>query len=191
MKKKLKKLETSASSEANLGHKISQPIASRGQWERRLQTNIDMAKKALSEALSPDKSFSSNSLLLPESNISSDISSFCSTKQPQSFCYASSAGNIARLLQGWVKNTPKIQHSSFNGNLACGVNDASSSTVELSETFESFYESLESSNSDQISQSVVSPYGQEMPFSMLEKWLLDDAGYCQEKISIGEVNYIF
>ncbi|KAK2419924.1 myb-related protein [Trifolium repens] len=222
LKKKLKKLETSTSSESCLGHddvSVSQPIA-RGQWERRLQTNIDMAKKALSEALSPQKSTSSNNLLLPlESNISSE-SSFCSTKpttQTQSLCYASSADNIARLLKGWMKNKPKgsngnysnVKQNSFNIDLVCGGNyetsassegmeKGSSTNVEISETFESFfgYESLDSSNSDStnIFQDESKPEiigdGEIMPFSLLEKWLLDDGGI-QEKVGLSEINYVF
>jgi myb proto-oncogene protein len=170
-----------------------------------------MAKKALSEALSPQKSTSSNNLLLPlESNISSE-SSFCSTKpttQTQSLCYASSADNIARLLKGWMKNKPKgsngnysnVKQNSFNIDLVCseGMEKGSSTNVEISETFESFfgYESLDSSNSDStnIFQDESKPEiigdGEIMPFSLLEKWLLDDGGI-QEKVGLSEINYVF
>ncbi|XP_027359006.1 myb-related protein 306-like [Abrus precatorius] len=218
LKKKLKKLE--AGCEGSFGHKevsVSQPM-SRGQWERRLQTDIHMAKKALSEALSPNNT---PALLLPEpnSNQSNDnsVSFYNSTKQAtQSISYASSADNIARLLKGWMKNAPTkasraasaVTQNSFNNNLA-GADTASSegitsgvakgstisNSVELTETFESLfgYESLDSSNSE-FSQSL-SPEAtlfqdeskpdatetDQIPFSLLEKWLLDDAN-CQEKL---------
>ncbi|TKY50263.1 transcription factor MYB30 [Spatholobus suberectus] len=213
LKKKLNKLE--AGSEGSLGHigvSVSQPM-SRGQWERRLQTDIHMAKKALSEALSPTKT----PTLLTESNsnLSNDNGSvYNSTKPTQSISYASSADNIARLLKGWMKNGPKasraasaVTQNSFNSLAGAGADTASSegttswgpkgsiSSVELSETIESLfgYESLDSPNSE-FSQSL-SPEatlfqdeskpdttGTDMPFSLLEQWLLDDAG-CQEKLS--------
>ena len=79
----------------------------RGQWERRLQTDIQMAKRALSEALSPEKP--SCNLSASNSNPSDSSSSFSSTKPTttQTVCYASSADNIARMLKGWMKNPPK------------------------------------------------------------------------------------
>ncbi|XP_004489392.1 myb-related protein 306-like [Cicer arietinum] len=212
LKKKLKKLETSNCSESSLGNEfsVSQPIA-RGQWERRLQTNIDMAKKALSEALSQDKSTFNEG----RAKGSIHVESKPTATQTQSFCYASSADNIARLLKGWMKNKPKGSHSNNNSyvtqnSFAC--DNASSEgrakgsiSFEIDETFESLfgYESLESSNSDQFSQSVspeVTIFQDEskpeigdneiMHFSMLEKWLLDDSA-CQEKNSLSEINYIF
>lgn len=203
LKKKLKKLETSTSSESCLGHdefSVSQPIA-RGQWERRLQTDIHMAKKALSEALQPEKSTSSSNLMIPlESNFSSE-SSFCSTK-PMS--YASSADNIARLLKGWMKNKPKEGSNGNNTYVTPNYETSASSegmekgstSVELSETFESLfgYESFDSPNSDSTTlfqdESKPENIGEIMPFSMLEKWLLDD-GACQEKVGLSEINYIF
>jgi myb proto-oncogene protein len=179
----------------------------RGQWERRLQTDIQMAKKALNEALSvsPQK-LSSN---FSASNLSNS-NSISSTKElPQSICYASSADNIARLLKGWMKNPIKssrstnssVAQNSFN-NIDCVSSSGTKGESEiLSETFESLFgfeslESLESSNSEFSHQSL-SPdatvlqdeskpeVGSEtMPFSLLEKWLLDEAG-CPEKVGLG------
>nr|KYP40806.1 Myb-related protein 306 family [Cajanus cajan] len=175
----------------------------------KLEADIHTAKKALSEALSPNKT------LLAESNSANlfndnKVSFYNSTKPTtQSISYASSADNIARLLKGWMKNAPKasraVTQNSFNNlaDTACsegttsGGPKGSTSSVEMSETnFESLfgYESLdlESSNSE-FSQSL-SPEatlfqdeskpdtaGIDMPFSLLEKWLLDD-GSCQEKL---------
>ena len=77
LKKKLNKLEAGSDQGHNIGVSVSQPM-SRGQWERRLQTDIHMAKKALSEALSPNKASSSSSTLLAESNsnLSNENSTF-------------------------------------------------------------------------------------------------------------------
>ncbi|WJX80668.1 hypothetical protein P8452_63635 [Trifolium repens] len=128
---------------------------------------------------------------------------------PQSICYASSADNIARLLKGWMKNPIKssrstnssVAQNSFN-NIDCVSSSGTKGENEiLSETFESLFgfeslESLESSNSEFSHQSL-SPdatvlqdeskpeVGSEtMPFSLLEKWLLDEAS-CPEKVGLG------
>lgn len=209
LKKKLKKLETSTSSESCLGHddfSVSQPIA-RGQWERRLQTNIHMAKKALSEALSPEKSTSTNLCSPLESSFSNEAS-FCSTKptqtqtQTQSLCYASSADNIARLLKGWMKNKPKGSNGNNTKVMQNYETSASSEGIEkgsstISENFESLfgYEDFDSSNSDSTTlfQDESKPQigdSEIMPFSLLEKWLLDD-GACQEKVNLSEINCMF
>ncbi|KAL5095916.1 hypothetical protein RYX36_000243 [Vicia faba] len=206
LKKKLKKLEIGNNSENNFGDEefsATQRIP-RGQWERRLQTDIQMAKKALTEALSPQKIASATFSASNPSN----SNSVCSTKETaRSFCYASSADNIARLLKGWMKNpikssrssTSALTQNSFNNFVSVGNNDTASSSGTkgevLYDTFESLFgfESLDSSNSEFSHQSL-SPdatvlqdeskpeVGSEiMPFSLLEKWLLDEAS-CPEKV---------
>ncbi|KAJ7970984.1 Myb-related protein [Quillaja saponaria] len=202
LKKKLKKLQTSPEGRLGDGLSASQSMT-RGQWERRLQTDIDMAKRALSEALSPEKS-----TCLSESDHSNGSSS-C-TKPAQASIYASSTENIARLLKGWTTNSRKpaptnsaMTQSSFN--MAPGTDAASSvanrNIIEFSKTFDSLFglESLDSSNSD-ISQSL-SPVltlfhdktkmetGEEMPLSMLEKWLLDE-GVCQGKQFFSDITLV-
>lgn len=186
--------------DGTLGHAGFSPISRpmpRGQWERRLQTDIHMAKKALSEALSPNNN---TFTLLPESNSNlSSESSFCSTKQTQSSpCYASSADNIARLLKGWMKKSPKgscsktLNDTDSTSEGYSIVAKGSNNSVELNETFESLFgynESLDSSNSESPEatlfqdESKPAGVGAEMPFSLLEQWLLDDGGY-QEKLSL-------
>lgn len=207
-------METGAEGSLGHGFSSSSKAISRGQWERRLQTDIHMAKKALSEALSPTNKIISSSSLEPNNNLCNDHGSIKPIIPTISSSYASSADNIARLLKGWMKNPPKassrsatsiVTQNSFN-NLAARTDTASSegtpsgakgNSAELSETFESLfgYDSLDldSSNSDfspslspeaNFFQEERKPYtnSAEMPFSLLEKWLLDDAG-CQEKIS--------
>lgn len=192
LRKKLQKLQTGCESDLGEGFSGSRQIP-RGQWERRLQTDIQMAKKALTEALSPENKPSS--LSASNSNPSDTSSSFSSTKPTQSLCYASSADNIARMLKGWMKNPPKssrtnssVTQNSLN-NLA-GADTASSGAKEseLSENFESLFDfdqSLESSNSETtVLQDERKPdiIGSEiMPFSLLEKWLLDESS-CQDKV---------
>lgn len=94
LKKKLKKLH-GHDSEDEIS--TSNPNISKGQWERRLQTDIHMAKQALCEALSIDKKPSE----LSESK--SIFSTF--SNSTSSNVYASSTENISKLLQNWVKTS--------------------------------------------------------------------------------------
>ncbi|CAL0321746.1 unnamed protein product [Lupinus luteus] len=219
LKKRIKKLEPGfeGGSLGNVYNSSSKPIP-RGQWERRLQTDIHMAKKALSEALSPNKILS-----LPEQNDSNLYNDIGSIKQTNtnSVCYASSADNIARLLKGWMKNPPNKASSKSNSivstqnsfNNFAGIESASSSegktnSVDLSETFESLFgynDSLDYSSNSEFSPSL-SPEANtffqdetkpdtsiaEIPFSLLEKWLLDDIKIsCSDVTSSGDHATLF
>ncbi|XP_060205081.1 myb-related protein 306 [Lycium barbarum] len=200
LRKKLKKLHgedentiqegsTSSSSQSNF---------SKGQWERRLQTDIHMAKKALCEALSLDKS---NSQADPISPI---------PVQPVqgSSSYASSAENISKLLQNWMKNSPKSSQlsrsdsentqSSFNNPSIRSGSGSSSSPSEgtISATTPEGFDSLFSEGNaftpenTAIFQVESKPNlnaengflfnkpgleESQVPLSLIEKWLFDDA----------------
>ncbi|KAI4326633.1 hypothetical protein MLD38_031924 [Melastoma candidum] len=160
---------------------------SKGQWERRLQTDIQTARQALCEALSLDKS-SSGSLLSTDSSSkgSSHQDASIDNGQFSSSAYASSTGNIARLLEGWMKTTPKStenlhsdnpvarcpasgldhQYPSFEYNTNCGkISDRS----------------LSLSGSGQEDQSAtvnVGTFQDESkpvpPLAVLENWLFED-----------------
>ncbi|KAK9272547.1 hypothetical protein L1049_002920 [Liquidambar formosana] len=195
LKKKLKKLQTGPDGHSRDEFSTSQRPISKGQWERRLQTDIHMARQALCDALSVEKPCCS-------SEMKPSIDYYSYTKPAQASTYASSTENIARLLKGWMKNSPNrarknpeaTQHS-FNNMAACtdstcseGTLSAANNTgcVDLSEAFESLFgfESFDSSNSD-VSQSM-SPEASifqdeskpnisgQVPLSVLEKWLFDD-----------------
>ncbi|XP_073123956.1 myb-related protein 306-like [Henckelia pumila] len=172
LKKKLKKqLQIGASN--NIHHESGCSSAdnvysnnsiniSRGQWERRLQADINTAKQALKDALSLENN---ESTMMTINN-----------KHPTlqvGFSYASSTENIARLLKDWDKKKPKceeynyyskcsstsIQDSSNNAvagtttdssNLSDDHHQNKSSGIDLSESFESLFgfESFESSTSE-------------------------------------------
>ncbi|XVF60535.1 hypothetical protein PTKIN_Ptkin08bG0055400 [Pterospermum kingtungense] len=191
LKKKLKKLQGSegyssdglSSPSSTSSHQISS-----GQWERRLQTDIHMAKQALCDALSPEKS--GGLVDLKPSN------GYLSYAKPGG--YASSTENISKLLKGWKRNPSKpvsansaATQQSFH-NMG-GIDSASSEGTAIrkedktmSQAFESlaFFESFDSSTSD-FSQSVspeasvlqdeskpdLNAQGQ---LSLLEKWLFED-----------------
>ncbi|XP_010939500.1 myb-related protein 306 [Elaeis guineensis] len=185
MKKKIKKLQAGDGSSMSGGLPSDQSV-SKGRWERRLQTDIHMAKQALREALSLDKP-----------NCQTELKSFTKPCQPATSSsttkYASSTENISRWLQGWMKNPPKPgaapsnseyeQHSinnmvgtdssSSEASASAANNDGSaspivfesllnvdSSTPEMSET------SLFQGESKPISEAQVQ-------LSLLETWLMD------------------
>ncbi|RZS26373.1 hypothetical protein BHM03_00059707 [Ensete ventricosum] len=77
-----KKLEGGAECQKSSGRQQSYRSISKGQWERCLQTDIHMAKRALCEALSIEECDGRSSITRPSA-------------------YASSTENISRLLQGW------------------------------------------------------------------------------------------
>ncbi|KAL0440677.1 UNVERIFIED_CONTAM: Myb-related protein [Sesamum radiatum] len=141
LKKKLAKLQGHDEKGQN-GSSSDSKSVSKGQWERRLQTDIHMAKQALCEALSLDKS-------------GTDCRTrFCrpqeTTSPPQTSTYASSTENIARLLENWMKKSPNSSQT------------VSSESTNSFNNPSSLYESKPSLET-------------QMPLSLLEKWLLDDA----------------
>ncbi|KAL1814744.1 hypothetical protein ACET3Z_017318 [Daucus carota] len=96
---------------------------SKGQWERRLQTDIHMAKQALCEALSLDKSPATSTTTTattataasPAASVQAPAppnSSVAPPVQTSSGSYVSNTDNIARLLQGWMKRSPNSSTSS-------------------------------------------------------------------------------
>ncbi|KAI8533933.1 hypothetical protein RHMOL_Rhmol10G0049300 [Rhododendron molle] len=137
LRKKLKKLQESPLCHSSIGFSSSHSI-SRGQWEKKLQTDINKAKQALNDALSLDKP----KLIIPELKPSNGYFSYSKTTQGST--YASSTENIARLLKGWVKKTPKLEQANSSS-----VNETTSSEgdqsgpkdegVDLSEAFESIF----------------------------------------------------
>lgn len=127
---------------------------SKGQWERRLQTNIHTAKQALREALSLDepKPLSDGDLI--DSHFFKTSSHASSSGTTNNVVYASSTENISKLLQGWMKNAPnklrtvRSDSGSTQGSFRC--------------------ESVSSRDDCK-------------PFSWLENWLFEDSTAGQEE----------
>ncbi|XP_062106654.1 myb-related protein 306-like [Humulus lupulus] len=216
LKKKLTKIQAGleGSSQSREGFSSSQPSMSRGQWERRLQTDIRMAKQALSEALSPEKSTS-----LTEQKPSSSETLSTTKQVPQSSTYASSTENISRLLKSWMRNPPKraktapsslshlgttgADYTSSEGTTPLSTTSANNNgnNIDLSEAFESLFgfESFESSNSDFSQSNNMSPEGSlfqdeskpdpnaQLPFSLLEKWLFDESGTQGKEVVLSDL----
>jgi myb proto-oncogene protein len=183
LKKKLKKHDGGLDGHHQDEFSASQTIP-KGQWERRLQTDIHMAKRALCEALSLDKPTQ-----LPDSNPPY-------TRPYQASTYASSAENIARLLENWKKSSPKSAQTNSettqnSSNKLHATGSSSSEGATTPEAFDSLL-SFNSSTSD-VSQSMsvdeaanLTPEASifqdesksnsdtEVPLTLLEKWLFDD-----------------
>ncbi|KAJ0236371.1 SANT/Myb domain-containing protein [Hirschfeldia incana] len=208
LKKKLKKINESGqddndglSSSNTISQKQDQS-SNKGQWERRLQTDINMAKQALCEALSLDKEPSSSSLSIIPQNIPSFSSSSSTTttitttsnttNQCLSGVYASSAENIARLLQDFMKDTPKTLTLTSSSSPVSETGPLVSAATE--EGGEGFEQSFFSFNSMEETQNLTQKgsffHDQESKpaitmeqdpdlisqrsFSLFEKWLYDE-----------------
>ncbi|CAI0388506.1 unnamed protein product [Linum tenue] len=162
---------SSADSSISPSKKSTKP--SRGQWERRLQSDIHTARRALSHAISPPPTASSSS----------------ST-------YASSADNIARLLKGWMKNKPTSNESAesmptsggvdsvvelpgraLNALLGFGSGDgASNCSYDLSLSGSPATTTATTSfKAEEGCEDVSDP--DEASLSLLEKWLLDEGTF--------------
>uniref|UniRef100_A0A7N0V0H7 Uncharacterized protein n=1 Tax=Kalanchoe fedtschenkoi TaxID=63787 RepID=A0A7N0V0H7_KALFE len=134
LKKKLKKLQSgtndSSQDDNSSSSSASRHTAPKGQWERRLQTDIHLAKQALCEALSLDKpiyetadkshsphqpaSNSNNLNLLLTPTPTSIMGVTQSPSMPATTTYASNAENIARLLENWSKKKSSSFGSASN-----------------------------------------------------------------------------
>ncbi|KFK27973.1 hypothetical protein AALP_AA8G455500 [Arabis alpina] len=224
LKKKLKKINESGEEE-NDGFSSSKTTSqkqhqssNKGQWERRLQTDINMAKQALCEALSLDKPSSPSSssslspIIIPQNipTFSSALLDRCydpstssssttttttttttsNTTNPYSGVYASSAENIARLLQDFMKDTPKA----LTLTSSSPVSETGPLAAAAEEGVEGFEQSFFSLNSMEETQALTQEtsffHDQESKpaitmdqdlglisqgsMSLLEKWLFDE-----------------
>jgi myb proto-oncogene protein len=163
LKKKFTK--TGAGAEAKSGRWA----APKGQWERRLQTDIHTARQALREALSLDP--------VPPSAKTEQLPQPPAPASQAQATYASSAENIARLLEGWM-------HPGGSGSGAAGKVSSGSGSSASSVSAFSGDEGVSASNSGtgrtpegSTRTSKAESAGTAGPgpsFSMLESWLLDD-----------------
>ncbi|KAL6559494.1 Myb-like DNA-binding domain [Orobanche gracilis] len=179
LQKKLKKLQAQNGQTTDpYSCKHSKSVSSKGQWERRLQTDIHMAKKALCEALSLDQSDSSTIFSVPQ--------------KTQTSTYASSTENIARLLEKWTKKSPNpssslSSSSSHDEPYRASVQSESTQSTSvglssspsegaISTTFDvaSLWTPENGISIDPDHENEPDLDMTQMPLSFLEKWLLDD-----------------
>ncbi|GAB2289649.1 Myb- protein [Dionaea muscipula] len=204
LKKKLSKLQLDLG-DADGGGFLSHATQShsKGQWERRLQADIHQAKKALCEALSIDKTSSSSSSPPPSipsyildsttSMTTTTTTSSSTTTTGTASTYASSAENIARLLENWMRKPVKrtksksSEESTTQNSPSCNNEGAVSQTTP-EPALDAIPSFNSSSSSDDLLQEDIKPNVvhaavagdiKPLPLSFLEKWLLDENGGLQ------------
>ncbi|KAL0917009.1 hypothetical protein M5K25_012048 [Dendrobium thyrsiflorum] len=165
MKKKLRRMENEALQEGT-GFSNYQPIA-KGQWERRLQTDINMAKQALQEALSMEKP-----RFLYESKPS--CSSHSSSTPPSSTTYASSTENISRLLENWTRKTPKNSSKSTQHSVNNLVNVGTDSTSSDGTITSVPNNNMVSPETGLFQVDSKPSLEERFPLSLIETWLFDE-----------------
>lgn len=184
LKKKIKKVETGFDGYTSNGVLSSQPV-SKGQWERRLQTDIDTVREALREALSPEKSdHLSDSKPLPPTK---ECISY--TKPKKAPTYIWSTENVSRMLEEWMKNQPKAHKKAGADSTSSEGTTQSTISREALESLLSF-DSPTPDASLSVSAEDTANYALDLslfhaeskrilegeaPLIMLENWLLDEA----------------
>ncbi|KAF0900083.1 hypothetical protein E2562_026819 [Oryza meyeriana var. granulata] len=164
LKKKLKKMSAGGGGEEGAGEVKTRAAAPKGQWERRLQTDIHTARQALRDALSLDPSPPAKPL---------EWAAATAAAPSSQATYASSAENIARLLEGWMqpsgggKTTPSGSRSSVS--VLSGEAASASHSGGAAPTYDG--STVTSKTKDEAAGAVTAP---PPAFSMLESWLLDD-----------------
>jgi len=144
--------------------------APKGQWERRLQTDIHTARQALREALSLDPA-----LPLPLPPAKTEPQQMLmqlpqpAPAPPSQAAYASSAENIARLLEGWMR-----PGTGSAGTKASSGSRSSASAVSGGEGASASHSGTAPTPEGSTGTSKAEDAGPVPAFSMLESWLLDD-----------------
>ncbi|XP_027331764.1 transcription factor MYB94 [Abrus precatorius] len=183
LKKKLNKNDQSGTEEGvdqeGHSHSCSQ---GKGQWERRLQTDIQMAKQALSEALSLHKP--PNHHVLPDTT--NPLSSHHDTRPHHASPYASSYENISRLMENWMKSpnstdqTNSSGYSLSNNMVTTGSSSSEGAQSSTTCTQDLAFDSLLTLNSSKLDASRSEP---QVPLTLLENWLFDDGtAQCHEDL---------
>lgn len=182
--------DLSSSNKNTISHQSSS--SNKGQWERRLQTDINMAKQALCDALSLDKpqnptNFSITDLGYGPSSSSSSTTTTTTTSNTNPYpsgVYASSAENIARLLQNFMKDTPKTLLPSpvAATDRAITTADSSPSTTEgggegVDQSLFSFNSMDEADDKPKLIDHDLNGLITQGSLCLFEKWLFDEQSH--------------
>ncbi|GMI65018.1 myb domain protein 60 [Hibiscus trionum] len=164
--------------------------------------NTHLKKKL--KNLEPQSSTTTSRLVSKSSNIERDKSlEFASTSSSAATTYASSTENISRLLQGWMRSSPKNTNDNNNNRKA----EEEGGDLIFREGFESILSfehmnnvawdkvavTTENYNKKQKSDVNSNSKNNNPPLSFLEKWLLDEssAGQVEDMNQMMELSSIF
>ncbi|CAF2200362.1 myb-related protein 306 [Brassica rapa] len=160
----------------------SKRIANKGQWEKKLQTDINMAKQALFQALSLDQ---------PTSSISPDLGSPKPHHHSATASYASSTDNISKLLQNWTSSSSSVPYtSSYSNNRSSSTGEGgvldkhalfspSSETGSVDEKLNLMTETSIFKGESKPIVDTEATIDDHSSLSLIEKWLFDDQGMVQ------------
>uniref|UniRef100_A0ACD5ZY88 Uncharacterized protein n=1 Tax=Avena sativa TaxID=4498 RepID=A0ACD5ZY88_AVESA len=174
LKRKLKKMSAAGDNGLDPAADLkTRAVTPKGQWERRLQTDIHTARQALRDALSLDTS--------------------TPTTEPQppalKATYASSADNIARLLEGWMRPGEGGGKASSGSRSSASVSGEGASASH-SGTAPTPDGSTVTSKTEDGRAPAAAP-----ALSMLENWLFDDgmghAGVGLMDVPLGDPSQFF
>lgn len=175
--------------------------SSKGQWETKLQTDIHRAKEALFEALSmqaPSSSLQGTGTMLD---------SMCMERNPNP-SYAVNVENLAKLLEGWKQSSPnEIKPSSIminplEGNHCHSSQHSAEAPISRDSEIEGFNDVVNGSLAWESSFNSSQDYGDDggslhdfdlcqmdsfqnstvdsnLPFSVLENWLMEETNQDQ------------
>ncbi|CAN6199913.1 unnamed protein product [Urochloa humidicola] len=161
--------------------------SSKGQWERRLQTDIDMARRALREALTPlsdvkppqqhdGAGAGSGGGDSPASSTSGASQCSPSAAAAAPGPYVLTTENISRMLDGWAGGSRKQgrRGGSAGPGTPGGAESASTGSSDASEV--SYGGAAVATAGGAMSEYETKPAvaGQQMPLSAIESWLFDD-----------------
>jgi myb proto-oncogene protein len=165
--------------------------SSKGQWERRLQTDIDMARRALREALTPLSDVKTQQRSDGADAAGADTGggdSPASSSSGASQCSPSAAApagpfvltteNISRMLDGWAGGRKVRRGGSAGPGTPGGAESASTGSSDASEVS---YGGAAVASAAPATAGAFSEYetkpavaAPQMPLSAIESWLFDD-----------------
>ncbi|PAN49428.1 hypothetical protein PAHAL_9G448500 [Panicum hallii] len=159
------------------------PPPNKGQWELRLQTDIDLARRALRDALSVP--LAGKMMLSGTRGATAPAPPPLPAESPPPAlvqAYALTARDVSCMLDGWARPTPgKKSGSPATPPPPVAAESASGSTSELTECSASISSAPNRRAAPVAAQLFVreekaAAGGEEVPLSEIESWLLEDGG---------------